>query len=118
MRYWLTAIAAAGLTIAAGWFFLLNQGDVIVRVAPSRSLAAPLGGVLLAAFLLGALVIGIMSTGGAIARGWRGASLRRRARRDARGREAIARVRDLLWTGETSAARAELSRVPDDAASE
>ncbi len=118
MRYWLTAIAAAALTIAAGWFVLLNQSAVFVRVTPSRTVAAPLGATLFAAFALGAAAVGALAMGGAIARGWRGARTRRRARREARGREAIARVRDLVWTGETSAARAELLRAPEHAVSE
>jgi thioredoxin-like negative regulator of GroEL len=118
MRYWLTAIAAAALTIAAGWFVLLNQGEVFVRVTPSSTIAAPLGGTLLVAFALGAAAVGVLATGGAIARGWRAWRARRGARREAREREAIARVRDLVWTGETSAARAELLRAPEHGASE
>src|SRR4029453_5898016 len=103
MRYWLTAIVAAALTIAGGWFVLLNQAEGFVRVAPSRTAAAP-GGVLPA--------------GGAPPAAGRGWGARRRARRDARGRDAIARVQDLVWTGETSAARAELLRAPEHPGSE
>lgn len=118
MRYWLTAIVAAALTIAGGWFVLLNQGEVFVRVAPARTVAAPLGVTVLAAFALGAAVVGLLATGGALSRAWRTWGARRRARRDARGRAAIARVQDLVWTGETSAARAELMRAPEQPASE
>src|SRR5262245_61218623 len=110
MRYWLTAVVAAAFTIAAGWLFLLNQSYVPVRLTPSRTLAAPLGGLLLVAFVLGALVVGALATGGAIARGWRSARARGRSRREMRRREAIARGRELVWHGETSAARAELAR--------
>jgi HemY protein len=118
MRYWLTAIVAAALTIAGGWFVLLNQAEVFVRVAPSRTVAAPLGATLLAAFALGAGAVGVLATGGAISRAGRAWGARRRARRDARGRDAIARVQDLVWTGETSAARAELLRAPEHPGSE
>jgi thioredoxin-like negative regulator of GroEL/uncharacterized integral membrane protein len=110
MRYWLTAVVAAAFTIAAGWLFLLNQSYVPVRLTPSRTLAAPLGGLLLVAFVLGALVVGALATGGAIARGWRSARARGRSRREMRRRESIARGRELVWHGETSAARAELAR--------
>jgi len=110
MRYWLTAVAAAGFTIAAGWFFLLNQNDVPVHLTPSRIVSAPLGGLLLAAFGLGVLVVAALATSGAVARGWRNARARGRSRRETRRREAIARGRDLVWRGETSAARAELAR--------
>jgi tetratricopeptide (TPR) repeat protein len=113
MRYWFTAIVAAGLAIVAGWFFLLNQSDVLVRVSPSRTVTAPLGGMLLAACALGAALVGLLATGGAVARGWRTARARARTRRDARRREAIARGRDLVWHGETSAARAELARAAE-----
>lgn len=113
MRYWLTAIAAALLAIAAGWFVLLNQSEVLVHVTPSRTVTTPLGGTLLAAFALGAAAVGFLAAGGAIARGWRAWGARRRARREARGRAALARVQDLVWTGETSAARAELRRAPE-----
>jgi len=118
VRYWLTAIVAAGLAIAAGWFFLLNQSDVVVRLTPSRTVAAPLGGVVLAALALGALLAGVLAAGGAIARGWRATRARTRTRREVRRREAIARGRDLVWHGETSAARAELTRVSDHPTSE
>ena len=118
MRYWLTAIAAAGLTITAGWIFLLNQADVSVRLTPSLTAAAPLGGMLLGAFALGAAAVGLLAAGGAIVRGWRSWGERRRARREANRRETITRVSDLVWTGETSAARAELRRAHDDPASE
>src|SRR5262245_35227936 len=120
MRYWLTAIAAAALAIAGGWLVLLNQGEVAVRVAPTLAVAAPLGGALVTAFLLGAVVVGLLATSSAIARSWRARRTRRRARLEARGREAMARVQELVWTGETSAARAELLRLraPERAASE
>jgi thioredoxin-like negative regulator of GroEL len=118
MRYWLTAIAAAALTIAGGWFALLNQAEVFVRVTPSRTVVAPLGGTVLAAFALGAAAVALLATGGAMARAWHAWGARRRARRDARGRAAIARVQELVWTGETSAARAELLRAPEHPASE
>ena len=118
MRYWLTAIAAAGLTIAAGWLFLLNQTEVAVQVAPSRTLSAPLGAALLAAFGVGAAAVALLAGGGAIARGWRATGARRQARRERRGHDAIARVRRLVWTGETSTARAELLRAPEHGTSE
>jgi Tfp pilus assembly protein PilF len=113
VRYWLTAIVGAALAIAAGWVFLLNQAEVLVRVTPARSVGAPLGGLVLAAFALGALAVGVLATGGALARGWRTARTRAHARRDVRRREAIARGRDLVWHGETSAARAELARAAE-----
>src|SRR5262245_35240774 len=113
MRYWLTAIVAAALTIAGGWFVLLNQDDVLVHVAPERAVAAPLGATLLAAFLGGAGVVTLLATSGALARAWRAAGARRRARRETRARETTARARHLVWTGETSAARAELLRAPE-----
>jgi tetratricopeptide (TPR) repeat protein len=118
MRYWLTAIVAAALTIAGGWLVLLNQAEVLVRVAPERFVAAPLGATLLAAFLGGAGVVALLATDGALSRAWRAARARRRARRDVRGREATARAGELVWTGETSAARAELLRAPEHPASE
>src|SRR5262249_15361582 len=110
MRYWLTAVAAAGLTIAAGWFFLLNQSDVAVHLTPARTLSAPLGGLLLVTFVLGALVVAALATRRAGARGVRHAPARGRTPRGTRRREAIARGRDLVWRGETSAARSELAR--------
>src|SRR5262245_23103473 len=113
MRYWLTAIVAAALTIAGGWFVLLNQADVLVQVAPERAVAAPLGATLLTAFLGGAGLVALVASAGAIGRAWRAARARRRARREARGRETTARARHLVWAGETSAARAELLRAPE-----
>src|SRR5262245_2105313 len=118
MRHWLTAIAAVGLTIAAGWFFLLNQGEVIVRVTPARALVAPLGGILLAAFLGGATAIGLPVLAAALARGWRTWGARRHTRREAREEATLARAQELVWTGETRAARDELLRAPRHAASE
>jgi tetratricopeptide (TPR) repeat protein len=113
MGYWLTAIAAAALTIVAGWFFLLNNGEVAVRLAPSRTVAAPLGGALLGAFFAGGAVVGLLATAGASVRGWRAARTRRRARREARRVEALARARHLVWTGDTARARTELLRGPE-----
>jgi thioredoxin-like negative regulator of GroEL len=118
MRYWLTAIVAAALTIAGGWFVLLNQAEVFVRIAPARSVAAPLGASLLAAFLAGAAAVGLLAAGGALARAGRTWGARRRTRRDARGHATTARAQDLLWTGETSAARAALLRAQEHPASE
>ena len=69
MGYWLTAIAAAALTIVAGWFFLLNGGPVVVRLAPSHTVAAPLGGALLGAFFAGGAVVSLLATAGAGRRG-------------------------------------------------
>jgi tetratricopeptide (TPR) repeat protein len=113
MGYWLTAIAAAALTIAAGWFFLLNGGPVVVRLAPSHTIAAPLGGALLGAFLAGGAVVGLLATAGAGLRGWRAMGARRRARREARRVETLARARQLVWTGDAAKARAELLRAPE-----
>src|SRR4030095_16532324 len=93
MRYWLTAIVAAALTIAGGWFVLLNQAEVLVRVAPERFVAAPLGATLLAAFLGGAGVVALLATGGAVARPRRGARWRAAAPRPPR-RPRRARSRD------------------------
>src|SRR5262245_37561 len=113
MGYWLTAIAAAALTIVAGWFFLLNSAEVAVRLAPSRTVAAPLGGALLGAFFAGGAVVGLLATAGGSVRGWRALGLRRRARREARRVEALARARHLVWTGDTARARTELLRAPE-----
>jgi len=113
MGYWLTAIAAAALTIAAGWFFLLNGGPVIVRLAPSHTVAVPLGGALLGAFFAGGAVVGLLATAGAGLRGWRAIGARRRARREARRVETLARAHQLVWTGDAARARAELLRAPE-----
>src|SRR5262245_17451304 len=113
MRYWLTAIVAAALTIAGGWFVLLNQDDVFVHVAPERAVAAPLGATLLTALPGAAGLVALLTMGGAITGAWRSTRARRRARREARGRETTARARHLVWAGETSAARAELLRAPE-----
>ena len=113
MGYWLTAIAAAALTIAAGWFFLLNGGPVIVRLAPSHTVAAPLGGALLGAFFAGGAVVGLLATAGAGLRGWRAIGTRRRARRVARRVESLARAHQRVWTGDAARARAELLRAPE-----
>ncbi len=118
MRYWLTALVAAALCIAGGWLVLLNQDDVLVHVTPTRIVAAPLGAMLLGAFVLGAAGVGLLASGGALARRWRAAAARRRARRDVRGRAALARAQDLAWTGETSAARAELLRAREQPTSD
>jgi uncharacterized integral membrane protein len=108
MRYWLTAIAAAALAIAGGWLVLLNQGEVAVRIAPTLALAAPLGVALVVAFVVGAVAVGLLATSSAVSRSWRARQTRRRARLEARGREAI-RVHDAGPAA--SAARAELMRL-------
>jgi thioredoxin-like negative regulator of GroEL len=118
MRYWLTAIAAAALTIAGGWIVLLNQHEIAVRLTPAHTVGAPLGAALLAAFALGAAAAGILAAGGVASRAWRASGARRRARREARARHAMARVEHLVWRGETAAARTELLRAPGDPGSE
>jgi thioredoxin-like negative regulator of GroEL len=118
MRYWLTAIAAAALTIAGGWFVLLNQDEVAIHVAPGRTIGAPLGVTVVAACALGAAAAGALAAGGAVSRAWRASAARRRGRREARARDAMARVEHLVWRGETSAARTELLRAPEDPRSE
>src|SRR5262249_4286340 len=113
MGYWLTAIAAAALTIAAGWFFLLNGGPVVVRLAPSRTIVAPLGGALLGAFFAGGAVVGLLATAGAGVRGWRAMGERRRTRREARRAATRARAPPPRWARDARRARAELLRAPE-----
>src|SRR5262249_61344200 len=91
--YWLTAIAAAALTIVAGWFFLLNGSEVAVRLTPSRTVAAPLGRALLRALFAGRAGGGLLATAGASVRGWRAMGGRRAARRGAQRARARCRRR-------------------------
>lgn len=89
----------------------LNPGHVTVRLAPARSVEAPLAGALLAAFGTGALLVGLVSGIGAGTRRWRAWGERRRARREAKRAAATARAEQLLWRGDYARARAEILRL-------
>ncbi len=115
MKYWLTALAAAVITIAGGWFVLLNPGEVFVRVSPTRTAAVSLGLALMAAFGVGASVVALLALGGAIGRTARARRARRQARAERRRRDSLARAGELVWAGETAAARAALLAAPERA---
>ncbi|MCW5893593.1 MAG: DUF1049 domain-containing protein [bacterium] len=118
MAYWLVATLAAGLAVAAGWLYLLNATPVVLTWGPERTLTLPLGAVVLAAFAVGALVVGLVALAGALARRWRAVRARRQARRAARREAATARAQELVWTGEYAQARSELLRRPDELAAD
>src|SRR5262249_41047528 len=102
------------LTIVAGWFFLLNSGEVAVRLAPSRTVAAPLGGALLGAFFAGGAVVALLATAGASVRRWRAPGARPRARRAARrGRGPGPGPHRRVGPGDPARARPGLPRAPD-----
>jgi thioredoxin-like negative regulator of GroEL/uncharacterized integral membrane protein len=113
MRYWLTATAAVALTIAGGWFVVLNQEAVSVHATPSDTWVVPLGAALLGAFLLGCAVVGLLTVGGAVSRRWGARRARRRVRVQTRGLEALERGRDQVQAWELSKARATLLAVPE-----
>ena len=117
MRYWLTATLAVAITIAGGWFVLLNQDLVSLHASPSRVLVLPLGATLLAAFLLGAAVVGLFAAAGALSRGSRTRRARRGSRVQLRAQEALERAETLAWAGERSSARAALMTAPEHVAS-
>ena len=117
MRYWLTATLAVAITIAGGWFVLLNPDPVSLHGSPSRVWVLPLGATLLAAFLLGAAVAGLFAAAGALSRGSRTRRARRRSRVQLRAQEALERAETLAWAGERSSARAALMTAPEHVAS-
>jgi uncharacterized protein HemY len=112
MTRWLVAVVVAlAVLVGAGWIAFLNPGAVVVRLAPSRHVEAPLAGVLVAAFGTGALLVGIGSGIGATARRWRAWRERRRARREARRAAATSRAEHLLRHGSYARAREEILRI-------
>src|SRR5581483_11856038 len=110
-RWLVAAVVALAVLVGAGWMAFLNPGHVTVRLAPARSVEAPLAGALLAAFGTGALLVGLVSGIGAGTRRWRAWGERRRARREAKRAAATARAEQLLWRGDYARARAEILRL-------
>jgi HemY protein len=110
MTRWLTAIVAVLVVIAAGYLVFLNAAPVVVRLTPERTASAPLAVALLVAFAAGGVVVALVATARASARGLRQWRQRRRTRRESRRRESTARAQALVWTGDYPQARAELLR--------
>jgi lipopolysaccharide biosynthesis regulator YciM/uncharacterized integral membrane protein len=107
---WLLAVAALVLALGAGYIAFLNPARVTVHLTPERTVETPLAAALLAAFALGALLVGVASAVRAGARGWRSWRASRHARRVARATDSTARARRLVWAGDWAQARAELAR--------
>jgi predicted Zn-dependent protease len=109
MRWLLSALAVL-FGVAIAYVAYLNDGDVTIRLSPSRTLDVPLTAALVVSFGLGVAVVAFLSLVGALRRGWRAARDRRRARREQKRVRQTERARELVWTGNYDRARAELLR--------
>jgi tetratricopeptide (TPR) repeat protein len=121
MRRWLLAVLAALVVIAAGYLVFVNgEPDVAVRWAPDRIVRAPLGLALLAAFVAGGLVVGLVAGINASGRAWTRWREARTARRAAARAAVTSRAERLVWSGDYEQARTEILRaeggVPADVA--
>lgn len=109
MRVLIAALVVL-LAGAVGYVAWLNGDIVTVRLGPGRSLDAPLAAALLAAFGVGAAIVGVLTLLGALRRAWAGFVERRRLRRAARRAAETTRARDLAWSGAPDQARATILR--------
>ena len=113
MARWLAWGCFAAGVLAAGYVAALNPDPIVLRVAPSRTLALPLGVVVSAAFAAGALGMGAVALLGLLRRSLEQTRRRRQARRAARRDRRAAHARELVWVGEYDRARSELLRAQE-----
>lgn len=106
----LIAILVILVGALVGYVAWLNGDPVTVRFGADRVLEMPLAGALLAAFGVGAAVVGMLTLVGMVRRAWLRMRERRRARKTARREAQTARARELAWTGVPEQARATILR--------
>jgi HemY protein len=101
-------VVVAGALV--GYVAWLNGAPITLRLGPGRTLEMPLAAALLAAFAIGAALVGLMALVGALRRAWHRMRERRRARKVAKREAQTARARELAWTGASEQARATILR--------